>query len=168
MQIPWMRLLLQTVFACYLTGLISLVVLPANFWLHVYDGIFLGRWEEMGRIFQFGVVNLVPSLVRCLTGELSLGNWVRTMLIGNVAMFIPFGLLFPLVTGCRHTKQILLTAIAFPLCLEVVQLFFGRSFDVDDLICNFIGILIGALMAVALLKAKFSNAPKDASCPPDR
>ncbi len=97
-KIQWMKLILQVIFSCYLTGLISLVVLPANFWLHVYDGIFLGRWDEMGKIFQFGEVNLVPSLIKCLTGELSLGSWVKSMLIGNIAMLVPFGFLFPLVT----------------------------------------------------------------------
>ncbi len=160
-QIPWTKLIVQAIFSCYLTGLISLVVLPANFWLHFYDGIFLGRWDEMGKIFQLGEVNLVPSLIKCLTGELSLGSWVKTMLIGNIAMFVPFGFLFPLATRFRNTKQILWTAVVFPIGLEVLQLVFGRSFDVDDVLCNFIGILIGAMLACALLKAKSFGVPKD-------
>ena len=61
------RLLDETIkllFVCYLTGLISLVVLPANFWLHIYDGIFLGWWNEMPPIFSFGGFNLVPTIIK--------------------------------------------------------------------------------------------------------
>lgn len=43
-------------------------------------------------------------------------------------------------------------AVLTPVCVEVLQLVFGRSFDVDDLICNFIGILAGAALAFAVLK----------------
>ena len=43
-------------------------------------------------------------------------------------------------------------AVLTPVCVEVLQLVFGRSFDVDDLICNFIGILAGAALAFAILK----------------
>ena len=35
LQIKWKLEILQVIFACYLAGLISLVVLPANFWLSV-------------------------------------------------------------------------------------------------------------------------------------
>lgn len=159
-QIKWKLEILQVIFACYLTGLISLVVLPANFWLCFYDGIFFGWWDEMGRMFQLGEVNLVPSVIKCLAGELSLGNWVKTMLIGNIVMFVPFGFFFPLVTGLKSKKKMALAAIIVPICFEVVQLFFGRSFDVDDLICNFIGIIIGTMIVYVILKAKSNNVLK--------
>ncbi len=161
MQIKWKQEILQTIFACYLTGLISLVVLPANFWLSFYDGIFFGWWDEMGQVFQLGGVNLAPSVIKCLTGELSLGRWVKTMLIGNIAMFAPFGFFLPLVTRVKSRGKIVLAAITVPICFEVVQLFFGRSFDVDDLICNFIGMIIGAMIAYVIWKARSSDALKD-------
>ena len=145
--------LLQVLFVCYLTGLVSLVVLPANFWLLVYDGLFFGWWDQLGPLFRPGDVNLVPSVVLWLKGELSLGSWVKTMLVGNVAMFVPLGFFLPLVTRARSRGKVLLTAAAVPLCCEVLQLLFGRSFDVDDLICNFAGIAIGAAIGSAVLKA---------------
>ena len=160
LQIKWKLEILQVIFACYLAGLISLVVLPANFWLGFYDGIFFGWWSEMGQVFQLGVVNLVPSVIICLTGELSLGSWGKTMLIGNIAMFVPFGFFLPLITELKSRKRIVLAAIIVPICFEVAQLFFGRSFDVDDLICNFIGIIIGAMVAYLILKTNSTDVPK--------
>lgn len=73
------RLLNETIkflFVCYLTGLISLVVLPVNFWLNIYDGIFLGWWNEIPSIFSFGGFNLVPTIIKALSGEIVVGSWV--------------------------------------------------------------------------------------------
>lgn len=36
-----------------------------------------------------------------------------------------------------------LVAIVIPFIVETLQMIFSRSFDIDDLICNFIGIVIG-------------------------
>ena len=139
-------------FVCYLTGLVSLVVLPANFWLCIYDGIFFGWWDGLRERIHIGDVNLVPSVIKCLAGELSLGSWVKTMLIYNILMFVPFGFFLPLTTKIKSFRKMIWVAVLTPVCVEVLQLVFGRSFDVDDLICNFIGILAGAALAFAILK----------------
>ena len=157
----WSAELLQLIFVCYLTGLISLVILPANFWLSVYDGIFLGWWDRAGRAFQIGNVNLVPSVLKWLNGELSIGRWSRTMLLGNIAMFIPLGFLLPFIRKIKSFKKMLLISAAVPICCETLQLFFGRSFDVDDLICNFIGIVIGAVISFCIRKIRSSDAVCD-------
>ena len=151
-QIQWLSELLRVLFVCYLTGLVSLVVLPANFWLCFYDGIFFGWWDGLRERFHIGDVNLVPSVIKCLAGELSLGSWVKTMLVYNILMFVPFGFFLPLTTKIKSFRKMLLVAAAMPVCVEVLQLVFGRRFDVEDLICNFIGILAGAALAFAILK----------------
>ena len=156
-RFQWSAELLQLIFVCYLTGLISLVILPANFWLSVYDGIFLGWWDGFWRAFQIGNVNLVPSVLKWLNGELKIGRWSRTMLLGNIAMFMPLGLLLPFIRKIKSFKRMLLISAAVPLCCEALQLLFGRSFDVDDLICNFIGIVIGAAIAFCIRKVKTSG-----------
>lgn len=148
-RIVWFPEIMRLLFVCYLTGLCSLVVLPANFWLHVFDGIFFGWWENLGGFFRLGEVNLVPTMVKCLTGELTLGSWMKEMLVGNVAMFLPFGLFLPIVTEGLSRKQALAAAVIVPLVVELFQLIVGRSFDVDDLICNFLGIAAGCLIAGA-------------------
>ncbi len=134
--------LIKLLFVCYLTGLISLVILPANFWLNLFDGILYGWWNDFA-IFSFGYVNLVPSVFKALSGELTLGSWVKTMLIGNFVMFLPLGFFLPFVSKKVNNKSIFLFAALIPAAVELLQLIFGRSFDVDDLICNFIGITAG-------------------------
>lgn len=138
---------IRFLFVCYMTGLVSLVILPVNFWLYFFEGVFFREWDELLPIFSFGNINLVPSVFRVLYGELILGRWVKTMIVGNILMFLPLGF-FCYVTSKVDYRRILRVSIVIPLIIEMLQLCFGRSFDVDDLICNFIGIISGYIIAV--------------------
>ena len=159
-RIAWLTEIMRLLFVCYLTGLCSLVILPANFWLHVYDGIFFGWWEYMGSFFGFGEINLIPTVVKCFSGEYSLGSWVKEMLVGNVAMFMPFGFFLPFVTARLDKKDIFKVALIVPLIAEVLQLIVGRNFDIDDLICNFLGIVIGFFIAEGVKKIGRNTAKR--------
>ena len=156
-KIDFTEEMMKTLFACYITGLLSLVVLPTNFWLKVYDGIFFGWWGELGSFFSFGEINLVPDVVKILNGELMLGSWVKEMLVGNFLMLVPFGFFLPFITRKISPQNVFLAAVAVPLAVEVVQLVLGRSFDIDDLICNFIGITVGFFVAFALKSIRKSH-----------
>ena len=105
-------------------------------------------------IFSFGGFNLVPSFIKALSGELTIGSWVKTMLIGNIAMFLPLGFFLPFVTERVNRKNIFVVAVAVPFIVELLQMVFGRSFDIDDLICNFIGIVVGFFIAYVIKDRK--------------
>ncbi|UJE04096.1 VanZ family protein [Bacillus subtilis] len=69
---------------------------------------------------------------------------------GNLILLMPVGLLFPLLFNKSNVKRILLTGFFISLFIELIQLSFSvyigtiyRSFDVDDLILNTLGTLIG-------------------------
>ena len=66
-------------------------------------------------------------------------------LIGNVAMFIPTGIMTPLIYRKLDSfKKTMLTGISISLVIEVIQLPFAvRASDVDDLILNTLGCLLG-------------------------
>ena len=95
----------------------------------------------------------MPSLVKWLQGDLLLGSWVKTMLVGNVLMFVPMGIFLPLTFPRLSRQKLWLSAIIVPIIIEIIQPIVGRSFDIDDLICNSIGILIGYLAAHFMKKA---------------
>lgn len=143
----WPTEVMGWLFTCYLTGLCSLVILPANFWLSVYDGIFFGWWDQIWPIFHLGEINLVPTILKYLDGTLTLGNWVKQMLIGNIAMLIPFGFFLPFLCQKFRWKIAFAIAIIVPVIIETLQFIFGRCFDVDDIICNFAGIIFGIFLA---------------------
>lgn len=140
--IDWKIEVVRLLFVCYLTGLLNLTIVPRNFWSNFWALVFVG-YSGSELTFLDGGFNLVPSLVKWLQGDLLLGSWVKTMLVGNVLMFIPMGVLLPLTFPQLSRKKLWLAAVTVPLIIEIIQPIVGRSFDVDDLICNFIGILIG-------------------------
>lgn len=77
-------------------------------------------------------------------------------LVGNVAVFIPFGFLFPYVfKRGRNFFIMFLNAFLFVLGIEVFQLFsaFG-AFDVDDILLNCAGAVIGYLCCILFERIK--------------
>ena len=77
-------------------------------------------------------------------------------IIGNVTMFIPVGLVWPFCFQQLDTLgKTVLVGAGFPLFIEITQLpFFDRCSDVDDIILNTTGILIGALIYFGVKRLK--------------
>ena len=81
-------------------------------------------------------------------------------LFGNILIFIPIGLLMPMAHKASKNIWIMLAnAFLFVLGIEVFQLFsaFG-AFDVDDIILNCFGVLIGRAVYQILVRKK-DNLP---------
>ncbi len=74
-------------------------------------------------------------------------GWQRN-LFGNIAMFSPVGLVWPFCfKKLDSVGKTVLAGAAFSLLIELSQLlFYQRGTDVDDLITNTAGALIGALI----------------------
>jgi Glycopeptide antibiotics resistance protein len=69
-------------------------------------------------------------------------------IFGNVLGFIPLGLIFPIINKkARNFFFIAMISFEFSLLIETVQLVFKvGSFDVDDLILNTLGGMLGYLL----------------------
>ena len=148
--VDWFSEIVRWLFVCYLTGLINLVLVPSNLWGSIWYSLRVGVLEiNLGRPFSGGV-NLVPTFVECLMGEFTMGSWVREMLTGNLLMFLPMGFFLPFVSEHMDKRGILRIAVVVPVVIEMIQLIIGRSFDVDDLLLNFAGIIIGYAVAVGV------------------
>ena len=101
-------------------------------------------------------VNLTPFvyLFDYVTPRAALLN-----LIGNIAMFIPLGIVWPAVFKNldTHTK-VIAAGMGASLCIELLQLpFYARTSDIDDLILNSIGFLIGYGIYLLVKKANRSR-----------
>lgn len=66
-------------------------------------------------------------------------------LIGNTAMFVPTGILTPILYKHLATfRKAVLTGFLISLAIEIIQLPFAvRASDVDDLILNTLGVMAG-------------------------
>lgn len=67
-------------------------------------------------------------------------------LAGNIGMFIPFGIILPVVLNKRYLSLLYIFSAGI-FVLELLQLITKRgSFDVDDFLLNIIGFTIGYLL----------------------
>lgn len=102
-----------------------------------------GRTMEMGYRY-----NLKPFLEirRGLENIDKVGyRYVIVNIAGNIAAFMPFGFLLPMITERRiHTGHAFADTFLLSLCAETIQLLSRTgAFDVDDLILNTAGGVLG-------------------------
>lgn len=74
----------------------------------------------------------------------------------NAVLFLPFGFLLPVLwKKCRNWKITLPAGFLLSLTVEVLQMFCFRATDVDDLIMNTLGTLLGYLLARVCFRKKW-------------
>lgn len=104
-----------------------------------------------GRTMDSGYrYNLEPfkEIKRFWSNRDSLGwSSVITNLVGNIVAFAPFGFFLPLLSGIgKNVFGCVVLSTLFSLTVETVQLFSKvGAFDVDDILLNAIGGLVGFL-----------------------
>ena len=153
-DINYKREILYLIFICYIVGLFNLVLVPINFWNIIWYNIFYNFNENpFAGIFDFSY-NFIPTIYKIIIGEYTPDSWVKAMIVGNFLMFIPMGILLSLCFENVNKKNIFKYAVLIPLAIEVLQLVVGRSFDIDDLVMNFLGIVIGYFIMELVKKIK--------------
>lgn len=95
-------------------------------------------------------LNLFSSYVEAWN-NCTLRSW--QLLILNIVMFVPFGILLPLVNN--KFRKIIYSGIVgafFTLSIELIQFIFNIGvFELDDLLNNFVGVIIGYGIVMAFL-----------------
>ena len=76
--------------------------------------------------------------------------------VGNMLMFMPFGFFVAYILKLKKVWIMLLLSLIVSLTIETIQSIIGRVFDVDDIILNVIGAILGFLVfkIVYFLKLK--------------
>lgn len=80
-------------------------------------------------------------------------------IIGNVVMFMPYGFFVGKYASLKNGKLTLFLLILASLSIEVTQLLIGRVFDVDDILLNVIGGIIGYII-YRFLDNIYNHLPK--------
>lgn len=99
--------------------------------------------QRLGGMGASGV-NLHPFHAwREAWNHFSLTAWLNVLL--NVALFVPLGILLPMIRkGFRKWQQMLAAGGGLSLWIELMQLAGGRGiFDIDDLSANTLGAMLG-------------------------
>lgn len=82
-------------------------------------------------------------------------------IIGNIVLFIPFSFFIAHIFKVRSHLIMYLFTLLISLTIETTQLYIGRSFDVDDILLNVIGGIIGFLIYNFVSKVVFKNINKE-------
>ena len=120
-------------FALYAATVLSLTFIPFRF------------------TFPPEAIVLKSNFLGLFLGTYTTGSWGMTMFLSNVLMFMPLGLLMP-VLWRQTPAQTLGLSLAVILAIELLQPFAGRGFDVDYILLNFAGTALGTALAALLLR----------------
>lgn len=142
--------IINFLFVGYLTGIISLTLVPNNLWTSLWFYIYNGYSGCSIGPLLVPNFNFIPTIFLWLKGDIIAGKWVITMLLLNFLMFLPMGIFLPKVFKMLHNKNIIATAVAISVVIELIQPIIGRSFDVDDIIMNSLGIICGRVILAVI------------------
>jgi len=140
------RELLMGLFFLYLTGILAMTL--------VMDAEFSSLTDMVGRaqtrISSGEGINLIPfqTITRFFRSSTDRDVFLINI-VGNIIMFVPWGAGIVLLwKKNRNWLRIILWSAGLPVFIEGMQLFVGRSVDVDDWILNFMGSLLGGFFCL--------------------
>ena len=138
----------RILFWVYLLITIRLLVLK-SFPIGIAMSLIASDWDRGVILRGLSTANFIPfkTVIMYIKHYSHLNSFEN--LAGNIAVFIPFGLLAPLVKSDRKRGAAFVTALGFliSMAVEVIQLVTGfGAFDVDDLILNTLGAVIGYIL----------------------
>lgn len=116
-------------------------------------GVFDGEMHSI----DFRNWNLIPIYTNWEIWKGAFSGQIDCMIqiFGNIVIFIPFGIIFNHVHVDK--KTLLAVPVAFPMLIEGLQFCGGRVGDVDDVLCNCGGMLIGYYIYALICCYKSEN-----------
>lgn len=128
------------------TNLVLHLILVYVFLIYIYltlSVVGMGTVWDIGQhagIIRIDEINLIPFR----------SDGIMTYIL-NIFMFMPLGFLLPLIwESFRNSIRVLHTGLLFSLSIEICQLFNARATDVDDLIMNTLGAILGYFVWIGI------------------
>jgi len=129
------------------------IILPYTIFLLYLMFFGMGRFRNEDHIVR---IKPIISTVWFIQETISWFDIIKIVL-GNVVMFTPFGFLGWIFPQLNNWKNLIITFVSVIVIVEALQ-YFSRLgvFDVDDVILNTFGVLLGWQMK-RILETKFSQ-----------
>lgn len=97
---------------------------------------------------NFGTNNFVP-FKEIFRYDLGTPKFIKNI-IGNIIMFVPFGFFASYFLKSKKIGIPLILTIILTTTIETVQYYIGRVFDIDDIILNIVGGILGYLLFITM------------------
>lgn len=148
-KVNFKREILLALFVAYSFGLASQTILP-----HINIGISTATRKPFIDIYLHNSnssINIIPF--KTIVEQLKDGNDMMSLsslnLLGNIFLFSPVGFFIPLLAQRKiNLKKIIAIGFSLSIFIEFVQLFIGRSSDIDDVLLNTFGVVIGYIVLI--------------------
>ena len=97
---------------------------------------------------NYGISNFVP-FKEIFRYDFGTPKFMKNI-VGNIMLFIPYGFIASYLLKNKKFSTITILTIIVSLTIETVQYYIGRVFDIDDVILNLAGGIIGFLIYVGI------------------
>jgi len=102
--------------------------------------------------------NIIPfktikNLISLLKGS-QYFYYAFTNLFGNILLFVPFSFLFYCLFNKVRGINILMISFLFSIVIELLQFPMQRISDIDDILLNSLGALIGVFLGFLVIKRR--------------
>ena len=98
-------------------------------------------------------VNLIPfkTIVEYIRRSNTIVGISLTNVLGNILLFVPMGILLPIVFRyCHKLLNSLIIGAVISIMIETLQFFLGRNADIDDVLLNIAGTIVGFTVHYAI------------------
>src|SRR5690625_3724112 len=148
MQVKVLHEALLAVFTVYIIALASQTIIPQwDFGMMSDTGKFYFNVNITNDLAKVNVIPFKTLYQYSFQTNAHVDSWSAISLLnitGYILLFSLIGFFFLLFwVWWQSFKKVLLLGLAVTLFIEITQLFIGRSTDIDDVILNTVGVLLG-------------------------
>jgi len=141
-------------FMLFISGLAALTLFPDNFWSHFMDCLTSKKhfdWRSFYPSYEYissrlqNIRDLYHPFEE-IKRAFRAGPWFMFLLLGNIGMFLPIGFCVSLLWRKPTWWRAVLVGLICSCSIEFIQIFALRRTDVDDVLLNTLGALLGHIM----------------------
>lgn len=149
--------ILRLLLVAWITAIFLLCFIPSDFTRNFWGFLSRGHWHQRQTPFGYHNMSFIPVPAWIMftfvykDDSMSLGM-ILDMII-NVILFVPLGAALPIIRRKANLWKTALVGFAITFLIEViVQPHIERDPNIDDLLCNTLGAIIGYLLFILLRK----------------
>ncbi|WP_423410488.1 VanZ family protein [Heyndrickxia sp. MSNUG] len=157
LNVQWIREIIIFLFNLSLVMVISVTLFPFPIGFQYQNGDFL---QSMNIVPLISVIENINQIGTAYDGDVLFMVYLIIRNVGgNILLLMPLGFLAPILwKRLRSFKAVSLLGLSASVTIELLQLFqrfgggWGRITDIDDVIFNVLGTVIGYLVYVVIFK----------------
>ena len=152
----FLRICCHIIFIIYFVLLIKIILFKYRGLISTFNSLFAG---ELSGFHSFNIIpfrSILEFTKLMFSGYFSRGF---NNIIGNIFVFAPFGYFIPLLyKKCQNIRTVISAGFFVSLVFEICQYFlYLGSFDIDDIILNLLGVILGFLFYKLVSKITYEK-----------